>query len=451
MKIFKFIIIVCALSILIPLSSGKSQENKIFPYPINQYELPNGLKIVSIPFNSPGIASFFVVVRAGSRNEVEEGVTGFAHFFEHMMFRGTDKYPKDKYEEVLKSTGASANANTSLDRTIYHMTGNADKLELMFEIEADRFENLNYSEHDFKTEAGAVKGEYTKNYANPNTQLYELIQNTAFDKHTYKHTTMGFFKDIVDMPNQYEYSKLFYKRFYRPEYCTILVVGDVKPEKVYSLSQKYFGNWTKGDYEPLIPVEPVQTETRFAHIQNSTVPPVLSLNFKSPAFSDKDISTAALELISSITFSERSDIYKKLVLNEKKVRYIYCSTADSRDPNLTTISASVKKAEDLQYVKDEIMKTLEDLKVNPVSDKLLNDAKSNLKYSFAMSIDNPSSIANAIAFYIYVTGNPESVNNYYSVLDKITPEDIMKTAQDIFKTTGLTIGTITSEENSNIK
>jgi len=451
MKIFKFIIVVCALSILIPLSSGKCQENKIFPYPINQYELPNGLKIVSIPFNSPGIASFFVVVRAGSRNEVEEGVTGFAHFFEHMMFRGTDKYPKDKYEEVLKSTGASANANTSTDRTIYHMTGNADKLELMFEIEADRFENLNYSEHDFKTEAGAVKGEYTKNYANPNSQLYELIQNTAFDKHTYKHTTMGFFKDIVDMPNQYQYSKLFYKRFYRPEYCTILVVGDVKPEKVYSLSQKYFGNWMEGDYEPVIPVEPVQTETRYAHIQNSSVPPVLTLNFKSPAFSDKDISTAALEIISSIAFSERSDINKKLVLDEKKVRYIYCSPAGSRDPDLTTISASVKKAEDLQYVKDEIMKTLEDLKVNPISDKLLNDAKSNIKYSFAMSIDNPNSIANAIAFYIYVTGNPESVNNYYSVLDKITPEDIMKTAQDIFKTTGLTIGTITSEENSNIK
>ncbi|HPS65231.1 MAG TPA: pitrilysin family protein [Ignavibacteria bacterium] len=413
--------------------------------------MPNGLKVVAVPYNSPGIASFFVVVRVGSRNEVEEGVTGFAHFFEHIMFRGTDKYPKEKYEEVLKSIGASANANTSLDRTIYHMTGNAEKLELMFEIESDRFKNLNYSEHDFKTEAGAIKGEYTKNFANPGSQLYELIQDKAFDKHTYKHTTMGFFKDIVDMPNQFEYSKLFYKRFYRPEYCTILVVGDVKPEKVYSLSQKYFGNWMEGDYEPVIPVEPVQTETRYAHIQNSSVPPVLTLNFKSPAFSDKDISTAALEIISSIAFSERSDINKKLVLDEKKVRYIYCSPAGSRDPDLTTISASVKKAEDLQYVKDEIMKTLEDLKVNPISDKLLNDAKSNIKYSFAMSIDNPNSIANAIAFYIYVTGNPESVNNYYSVLDKITPEDIMKTAQDIFKTTGLTIGTITSEENSNIK
>jgi len=93
------------------------------------------------------------------------------------------------------------------------MTGNASKLETMFDLESDRFMNLNYSEHEFKTEAGAVKGEYTKNNSNPYSQLYENTMNAAFDFHTYKHTTMGFFKDIVDMPNQYEYSKLFFKDF----------------------------------------------------------------------------------------------------------------------------------------------------------------------------------------------------------------------------------------------
>ncbi len=120
-----------------------------------------------MPYSSPGLAAFYIVVRTGSRNEVEAGKTGFAHFFEHMMFRGTDKYSSEKYSEILKSTGASANANTSLDRTIYHMTGNANKLETMFEIEGDRFQNLKYSLQDFKTEAGAVKGEYTKNFGQP--------------------------------------------------------------------------------------------------------------------------------------------------------------------------------------------------------------------------------------------------------------------------------------------
>ena len=230
------------------LSDLGAQDEKILPYPIYQQKLANGLNIVTVPFDSPGLAAFYIVVRVGSRNEIEDGVTGFAHFFEHMMFRGTDKYPREEYNRVLKMTGAGANANTSLDRTIYHMTGNADYLEKMFELESDRFMNLNYSEHDFKVEAGAVKGEYTKNFASPYQQLYENLLNTAFDTHTYKHTTMGFFKDIVDMPNQYEYSLKFFDHYYRPEYSTIVVVGDVKPENVNELAKKYFGKWEKGNY-----------------------------------------------------------------------------------------------------------------------------------------------------------------------------------------------------------
>ena len=226
------IITICLLTLS---SILLAEDSKTLPNSIHQYKLENGLNIVTVPYDSPGIAAFHIVVRVGARNEVEKGVTGFAHFFEHMMFRGTDKYPKEKYSATLKSIGASANANTTQDRTLYHMTGNAEKLELMFEIEADRFQNLNYSEHDFKTEAGAVKGEYTKNYASPYQQMFEKMQNTAFDKHTYKHTTMGFFDDIVDMPNQYKYSLTFFDRYYRPEYCTIIVVGDVTPEQVKDL------------------------------------------------------------------------------------------------------------------------------------------------------------------------------------------------------------------------
>lgn len=238
MKSFILFLLLMGLILFSASGFGSSGSGNILPYPIHQHRLPNGLNVVTVPYDSPGLAAFYIVVRVGSRNEVEKGVTGFAHFFEHMMFRGTDKYPRQKYNEVLKSIGAAANANTSLDRTIYHMTGNAEKLELMFEIESDRFQNLNYSEHDFKTEAGAVKGEYTKNIASPYTKLYEMMTNTAFDVHTYKHTTMGFLDDILDMPNQYDYSLKFFQRYYRPEYSTVVVVGDVTPDKVNSLAEK---------------------------------------------------------------------------------------------------------------------------------------------------------------------------------------------------------------------
>ncbi|MGD8347277.1 MAG: insulinase family protein, partial [Lysobacterales bacterium] len=98
----------------------QAEEEKILPNTIYQHRMDNGLNVVTVPFDAPGLAAFYIITRVGSRNEVEEGVTGFAHFFEHMMFRGTEKYSKAEYAAALKSTGAAANANTWLDRTVYH-------------------------------------------------------------------------------------------------------------------------------------------------------------------------------------------------------------------------------------------------------------------------------------------------------------------------------------------
>lgn len=440
--------IVLALLVLV---SQVIPADKILPYTIHQKRLGNGLNVVTVPFDSPGLAAFYIVVRVGARNEIEEGVTGFAHFFEHMMFRGTDNYSKEEYSAILKSTGASANANTSQDRTEYHMTGNAEKLDIMFKIEADRFMNLNYSEHEFKTEAGAVKGEYTKNYASPYQQLQEGLQNTAFDKHTYKHTTMGFFDDIVDMPNQFEYSRTFFKRFYRPEYSTIIVVGDVTPEKVNGLAEKYFGEWEKGNFAAKIPVEPEQKETRFFHLQNGSIPPFMALSYKGPAFSDKAIDMPALDVLSSIVFSQNSDLFRKLVLEEQKARFIGGGAFDSRDPNMFTIQASLVSKEDMQYVKDEIVKAIAEVKANGVDPEKLARTKSNLKYSFAMGIDSPDAIARSLSHYVQLTGDPESINRLNGLYEKVTIEDIKKVANQYFVPTALTIATISEDAEGGVK
>jgi zinc protease len=447
----KILLGMIALLITAQLPAQTKPIQKILPFPIQQKKLSNGLNVVTVPFNSPGLASFYLVVRAGSREEVEEGKTGFAHFFEHIMFRGTDTYSKEAYDEVLKSIGASANANTSIDRTVYHMTGNAGKLDKMFEIEADRFQNLKYSEHDFKTEAGAVKGEYTKNSASPYQQLYEKVSDVAFTKHTYKHTTMGFFKDVVDMPNQFDYSKIFFDRFYRPEYTTIVVVGDVKQEEVNKLAEKYFGDWKRGNYQPKIETEPEQTETRFAHISNANFPPYLSLNYKGPAFSTVSKDNAALDILTTYLFAESSDLYQKLVVKEQKARFIGGGPRLSRDPNMVSIGASIVKAEDMQYVKDELTKALNDAKTKPLDAKKLAETKSAIKYGFAMGLDSPDQIANSLAQFIWLSGNPESINQYFALYDSVTAKDIMETAQKYFVPTHLTVGTIGPGEEAGLK
>ena len=432
-------------------SATATQTDKILPYPIYQHKLANGLNIVTVPFDSPGLAAFHIVTRVGARNEVEPGVTGFAHFFEHMMFRGTDKYSKEEYSAVLKSTGAAANANTTQDRTDYHMTGNANKLELMFELESDRFMNLKYSEHEFKTEAGAVKGEYTKNFASPYSQINEKRAETAFTTHTYSHTTMGYFKDIVDMPNQYEYSLKFFDRYYRPEYNTILVVGDVTPEKVNALAEKYFGEWQRGSYESVVPVEPEQTETRYTHLQNDSIPAYLSMSYKGPAFSDTAIDMPALDVLSSIVFSDTSDLSKKLVIEEQKIRFIGGGAFDSRDPNLFTIQASMVEKEDMAYVMDEIKKAIAKVKIEDVDEELLERTKSNLKYGFAMGIDTPGAIAASLGHYIQLTGDPESINRLYALYDKVTVEDLKMVANKYFNPEHLTIATISEDDQGAMK
>ena len=430
------------LTLLLLVFASGAMAQKILPYQIQQKKLPNGLNVVTVNYPSPGIASFHIVVRVGSRDEVEQGKTGFAHFFEHMMFRGTEKYSKELYSEALKATGASANANTSLDRTVYHMTGSAKHLEKMFELEADRFMNLKYSVQDFKTEAGAVKGEYTKNNASPYTRLYEAVNNTAFDKHTYKHTTMGFYEDIVAMPEQYDFSLKFFDRYYRPEYCTIIVVGDVDAGMVNDLAMRYFGTWKPGSFTQKIPVEPAPAQMRKVNVKAEKFPPYLDIKFRGPAFSVENNDYQALAILGQLMTSERSDLYKQLVMQDRKARSLNGGIYPTRDPYLFSLSASLTSADHFASVKKSILDAVESFKKNPVSEYDLKQAKERIRYSFSLSMDNPDAIANAIGLFTWLTGDPATINASYKIMDEVTADDIQRVAKKYLVQNGMTIGTI---------
>ena len=418
-------------------------SDKIFPYPYFIDDLPNGLRLITVPTDYPNLVAFWVIVQVGSRNEVEPGKSGFAHFFEHMMFRGTENYSNEKYNELLKNAGADANAYTSSDYTAYHITHPKEDLELMVMLEADRFQNLKYSLEDFKTESKAVLGEYNKNSTNPISKILEVLRNRAFDKHTYKHTTMGFLKDIEDMPNQYDYSRQFFSRFYRPEYATILVVGSVKREETLSLVKKYWGNWKRGSFTSQIPPEPKQTAPRTDHVDwpMETSPWVL-VAFKGPAYSDevKDMPTA--DIISSLAFSESSELYQKLVIQEQKVDQLFPMFQDSRDPNLLSVAARVKDVKDMTYVQEELLKAFETVKTQAVPRERLEAVKSNLKYSLSLRMDSSEAIAEILANYVQLRRTPESLNMLYRLYDSVTVEDVREIAKKYFVPTGRTIVTL---------
>ena len=322
----------------------------------------------------------------------------------------------------------------------------------MFELEADRFMNLNYSEHDFKTEAGAVKGEYTKNYASPYQKLYEMTVNTAFDQHTYKHTTMGFFDDIVDMPNQYEYSRKFFRALLPPRIRHDRGGGRCDTRAGQRPGQEVLRELEAGKTTP----PRSRQNLRRRRPGSSTSRPVRSRRFcrsttRDRRSQDTELDMPALDVMSTILFSQNSALFQKLVVQERKARFVGGGAFDSRDPNLFTIQASLISKDDMQYVKDEIVKAIDDLKANGVDQKRLDETKSNLKYGFAMRIDNPDAIANTLCHYIALTGDPETVNRVYQLYDKVTVDDLKRIAAKYFVPTGLTIATISADAEGGVK
>ncbi|MBA3634641.1 MAG: insulinase family protein [Acidobacteria bacterium] len=443
----KILILFCVLFLAGSVLTTAAQTRKVFPYEYKVNDLPNGLRVVIVPTDYPNLVSLYTVVQAGSRNEVEENKSGYAHFFEHLMFRGSANYPAGSFDRIMKKAGASSNAYTSDDRTVYHETFAKEDLDEILGLEADRFKNLKFSVEQFKTEAGAVLGEYNKNSASPLFKMYEVLRETAFNNHTYSHTTMGYLKDIKDYPNQYDYALQFFKRFYRPDNVTIVVVGDVKPDEVLAKVKKYFGDWKGEDFKQQIPVEPIQKEARKAHVDwDSPTLPYVAVAYRAPAFSETEKDAAALDLLSAIAFGENSDIYQKLVLEEQKAVFVSPDFDNHLDPELFTVFAQVKDVKDLTYVKDEIIKTYKKYTREKIPQKQLNETRSRLRYGFSLAMNSNDAIAGTLARFIALRRSPETIDKVFALYDSITPEDIRAMAEKYFTDNSQTVVTLTSKK-----
>jgi zinc protease len=350
-----------------------------------------------------------------------------------MMFRGTERYSAERYNDVLKSLGADSNAFTTDDWTGYYIVASSAAVEKMFEIEADRFQNLRYTEAAFKKEAGAVLGEYRKNFSMPFLALFEKVQDTAYTAHTYKHTTMGFLADIEAMPTRYDYSLKFFDRFYRPENCIVLVVGDAQPDAMFALAEKYYGSWKRGSHVASVPPEPPQTEAREGTVPwaNPTLPYVAEA-YHTPAFSVTDGALAALDLISEHLFSESGTIYKELVIDKQWVDLLQGGPDQSRDPGLFNILARVKEPDKVEEVTARIRAALEELKTRPVPADRLAQVKSHRRYAFLMGLGTAPAVARRAAQYLQLAGDVGAIDKVDDLYGRVTPAEIQAVAVRFF-------------------
>ena len=405
-------------------------DGGIFPFPYQRFELDNGLRVYLIEGGAPDQIAYVTMVRTGSRDEVEAGKSGFAHFFEHMMFRGTEKYPN--YDGVSEQMGAARNASTSDDWTRYYLVASNEYLEQIVDLESDRFKNLKYAEPAFRTEAGAILGEYQNNAYSPFSVLDRALRELVWTKHTYRHSTIGFEADVRAMPEGFEYSRSFYDRYYRPENCVLLVVGDFDREQAERLIREHYGDWQPGYQAPEVPVEPPQQgeRTRVVEYPGNTLP-IVTINYRAPAWSASEELPVAIELLGPVAFGPNSEIYRKLVIDEQRVQFLEPAFQLQRDPTIVSIVAMVSDPADVDAVRSELLAAVEKARSEPVDAKLLADTKSNQKYGFLMGLETALGTAFSLTQPIIDTGGIEAIDDYYRTLEGITPELIQQAAREV--------------------
>jgi len=401
----------------------------VLTLPRRSLQLENGMNVHLVKYPSAGVVAFQLAVRVGSRDEVEKGKTGFAHFFEHLMFRGTKKISGKEFGQLFARSGAENNAWTWFDFTVYHGVSGAQALPALLAAESDRFANLYFDEKLFKDEAGAVLGEYNKSASDPEFFVEEKLLMTAFRTHPYAHTTMGFKEDILAFPRRYEDVWPFFRRYYRPDNVSLVLVGDIDFASAEALARLHFGGWKAQPEEPVrIPEEPLQEGPRQEEISwPKQAQTRIAVAYKVPPFGTRDTDFAALRLLAETGFSKISDFQKTFVFRHQWVDEVEASPLEMRDPGLWTVSARLSeqgRAHEAEVVRG-ILDVVKGFREKDVPKKTLGLARRRFRNAaLARWFEGPATLAGRISWYTSFEGDLDVINRIFDRIDAVSPAEI---------------------------
>ena len=314
-----------------------AKEETLEPYPglkIEHVELSNGLNAYLIPREQNGTVGVVVGYEVGSRFETV-GRTGLAHLFEHMMFRGTESFPQP-FQTLSEWSGHEFNAFTSDDQTVYHEMIPLKNFEEALKFESERMRKLLITPQGFNTERGAVVSERKMNYEDsPGGRLHFELYQTAFDKHPYKTTPIGWQDDIEKA--SFEDALSFYHRYYAPNRASVVIIGDIKADETKKLLLKYFGPFEAVPFKELeTPKENLFRKNRKKTIRLKTQAVFLGDAAFAPTYNDKE---SFAELFMCVLFADSTSGYLQHALVEKGfARSVSASCSPSVDPGLSTIT-----------------------------------------------------------------------------------------------------------------
>ncbi len=272
------------------------------------------------------------------------------------------------------------------------------------------------------------------------------MRDHAYTTHTYKHTTMGFLRDIEDMPNQFAYSRLFFDRWYRPEYTSLIVAGDVAAGDVLPLVEKYWGEWRRGTYRANVPLDPPPSGPVYAHVPWETPTlPWVTTSFRGPAFNATSRAFAATDLMIDLWFGRTSALYRRLVDDEQVVDTLFAYNPGNVDPGLITIAARVKRRDDVVAVRDAILETVRGARDAHVTARRLADAKAHQRYGFVRELDDTETIAATLARFVHYARTTQTLEDLFATNSLVTPREVRDAAREIFTNAALVTTTLSHD------
>lgn len=410
------------------VSSINAQQIKF-----EEYDLPNGLHVILHQDNTAPVVTTGVMYHVGSKDEVK-GRSGFAHFFEHLLFEGTPNIKRGEWFKIVSANGGQNNANTTSDRTYYYETFPSNNEQLGLWMEAERMRHAVINQIGVDTQREVVKEEKRMRYDNqPYGNLLPAILNNTFTNHPYHSPTIGSMEDL----NAAKLDEFldFYKKHYIPNNATLVVAGDIKPEQTKKWIEEYYGSIPKGD-------KATKTYTQDTPITQEKDVTVTDSNIQMPAYlfayrtpSNKEKDGYVLEMLSSYLSSGKSSVlYKKLIDKEKKALAVQAINLGMEDASIFAFFAIPMGNTTKDVLKSDIDAEVKKVQTELISEEDYQKLQNQFENQFVNSNSSVQGIAASLATNHVLMGDTNLINKEIEIYRSITREDLRNAAKKYLNT-----------------
>jgi len=417
-------------------------ENENVPEEIRAHTLDNGLRIIVWPDHDIPNVVMYTFVRAGSRNEYP-GITGLSHFFEHMMFNGTDRRAQGEFDQTMEAAGGANNAYTSEDLTVYQDWFPRSALETIFDLEGDRLENLAIDPDIVESERGVVYSERRLRYDNDNFgRLYLEMNATAFIAHPYQFPVIGWASDVENWTQQD--LEVYFRTYYAPNNLTMVFTGDVTPEEIFELAEQYFGGIAEQEPPRAIRTkEPEQLGARRLLVETEAPTPLLHMTFHAGSASDPETLPMNM-LLNILVGGESSRLHRRFVEEEQIALAVGGFQMEGFDPGLVYFYLTLPPGADVDAAEDRMLEELDKVASDGVTVAELEKARNIMTADYWRGLATINGKASALGNAEVFLDDYQRAFSVPDELSAVTADQIQRAAEKVFNRHRMTVGVLRS-------